>query len=248
VGSITDAQTGERLTGVNVLIVGTNVGRASDANGTYFIGPVNLGVCVILFSHVSYEQRRDTIRLERGGFLSYDVQLEKRTILMQEVEVTANRPKSTDYWKGVSGRVFTRADIEKTGVREFGDLIRFMMPGAFVTVMGSDVFIDLHKTSRRVYRPRFSDLQMYNPLVILNGVKIGKSPLALGFLIKPEEIDEIVILEAPESHMYGHEGRDGVIVVETTPQPPPTVLSLFEKILYVVGVAGATLLISILLL
>jgi len=54
-GTVTDAQSGEPIPDVNVLIVGTHLGRATDINGRYFIGPLDPGSFLIEFSHVSYE-------------------------------------------------------------------------------------------------------------------------------------------------------------------------------------------------
>ncbi|HSH65074.1 MAG TPA: carboxypeptidase-like regulatory domain-containing protein, partial [Bacteroidia bacterium] len=36
-GKVTDKNTGEPLPGVNVIVVGTNIGSATDVNGEYFI-------------------------------------------------------------------------------------------------------------------------------------------------------------------------------------------------------------------
>lgn len=120
-----------------------------------------------------------------------------------------------------------------------------MTPGASIREIGPDVFIDLNKSNQRTTRLAARDyLLSNNPLIFLNGMRIGKSPQELNFLIKPEEIDEIVVLKGIQADMYGYEGRDGVILVNTTPQPPPAGLSLFEKLLYVSAALGASVLVS----
>jgi hypothetical protein len=244
-GTVTDAQSGEPIPDVNVLIVGTHLGCASDSNGRYCIGPLEHGSFVIEFSHVSYKQVRDTVYAVPGDTVTCDVQLAKRSILLEEVEITAKYPISANLWRGTGGRVFTRKEIEGRGIRAFGDLIRFMTPGASVREIGPDVFIDLNNSYRRTTGLATRDHpQNNNPLIFLNGMRIGKSPQELNFLIKPEEIDEIVVLKGMEADMYGYEGRDGVILVNTTPQPPPTGLSLFEKLLYVSAALGAIVLVS----
>jgi len=158
--------------------------------------------------------------------------------MLEEVEITGKSPRSALPWKGTSGRVFTRKDIEGTGVQRLGDLMQLMAPGAFVMEMGPDLIIDFNRSSRRTTRSAFRDYPQTNPLIILNGMRIGKSPQSLSLLIKPEEIDEIVVLKGIEANMYGYEGRDGVILVDTTPQPDISGLSLFEKIFYASTVLG----------
>ncbi|MCI0707760.1 MAG: TonB-dependent receptor [Ignavibacteriae bacterium] len=240
-GTVIDANSKEAIPDVNVIIVGTQTGRITDINGYYFFGPLESGSVVIEFSHVSYERISDTLRLLPGDTLTYNVQLVKRAILLDEVNITA--PKSSSLWKGTGGRVLTRKDIERTAVRGLGDLVRLMSPGSTVVEVGPDLYIDLNKSQRRqTRRTAFRDLQQTNPLIILNGMRIGKSPLALNQIIKTEEIDEIVVLKGMEAGMYGHEGRDGVIIVETTQQPDVSGLSILEKFLY----ASAVLVVALL--
>lgn len=246
-GTVTDIQSGEPIPDVNILIVGTRIGSTTDVKGIFSIGPLRPGLYALQFSHVSYGRIRDTRYLKPGDITTYDIRLAKRSIMLEEVEIIGEHPRSSNLWKGTSGRVFTRKDIEGTGVRRLTDLLRLMAPGAFFMEMGPDLIIDFNRSTRRTTRTAFRDYPQTNPLIILNGMRIGKSPQSLSLLIKPEEIDEIVVLKGTEAHMYGYEGRDGVILVETTPEPPPTELSLFEKLLYVTAVVGASLLVSLLL-
>jgi len=177
----------------------------------------------------------------------YNIALAKRSIILEEIELTAEPLPSTRVWLGTSGQVFTRENIEGTGIRRFGDLIQLMAPGALIQQLGPDLFIDLNRSSRKLSRtPPRGYLRNNNPLIILNGMPIGKSPLGLNLLIKPEEIDKIVILKGIEADMYGYEGRDGVIQIETTPQPDPSGLSLLEKVLYGAAALGGAILASLL--
>jgi hypothetical protein len=247
-GVVTDRQTGEPILAVNVIVLGTRVGQSTDSTGRFFIGPLPEGRCIIEFSHVSFEQRRDTLTLHAGDTLQYDVSLVKRPILLEEVKITAETSPSAHLWKGIGGRVLLRKDIEGTGIHRFADLLRHISPGVSMRELGSDLFIDLNKSSRRTTRPTARDyLQNTNPLIYLNGMKIGKSPLGLNMLIKPEEIDQIVVLKGIDAEMYGYEGRDGVILVDTTPQPDTSGLSLFQRALYVSAALSAAVLLAYLL-
>jgi len=238
IGTVTDKNTGEPISDVNVFLVGTRFGTATDAKGRFVIGPLKAGLFVVEFSHVTYDRIRDSRALRSGDTLICDVRLVKRSILLDEVEITGDHSISAPLWKGTSGRTFTRKDIQGTGVRRLGDLVRLMTPGAYVMEMGPDLIIDFNRSTRRTTRSAFRDYPQTNPLVILNGMRIGKSPQSLNLLIKPEEIDEIVVLKGTEAHMYGYEGRDGVILVNTTPEPDSSGLSLFEKIFYLSAVLG----------
>ncbi len=54
-GEVTDASTGEPLPGANVVIVGTQLGTATDVDGTYFILGVPAGVHDVQASFVGYQ-------------------------------------------------------------------------------------------------------------------------------------------------------------------------------------------------
>jgi len=219
------------------MIVGTPFGTSTDSNGRFTIGPLKPGLHVLEFSHVSYERTYESFTVRAGDTVTCNVSLSKRSILLDPVEITADPEKSVSHWHGTSGRVFTRKDIEGSGVRRLSDLVLVMAPGAFVLEMGPDLIIDLNKSSRRTTtRSAFRDYPNTNPLVILNGMRIGKSPQSLNLLVKPEEIDEIVLMKGTEASMYGYEGRDGVILINTTPEIDSSGLSLMQKVFYISGV------------
>ena len=55
-GKVVDAETGEPLVGVNIIIRGTHTGVASDIDGFYFIINLNPGVYTLEASYIGYEK------------------------------------------------------------------------------------------------------------------------------------------------------------------------------------------------
>lgn len=55
-GRLTDAETGEGLPGVNVIVEGTPLGAATDADGTYIILNVPPGLYTISFEYIGYQR------------------------------------------------------------------------------------------------------------------------------------------------------------------------------------------------
>ena len=53
-GTVTDAETGEELIGVNVTLKGTNQGTITDLQGRFVIESANLQTDVLIFSYVGY--------------------------------------------------------------------------------------------------------------------------------------------------------------------------------------------------
>src|SRR3990172_7276896 len=81
-GVVTDATTGEKLPGVNILIEGTNTGVITDVNGRYSIELPSPNM-VLLFSYVGY----NTERIEVTGKSTIDISLVPDIKSLEEVVV-----------------------------------------------------------------------------------------------------------------------------------------------------------------
>ena len=93
-GAVTDARTREPLVGVNVLIEGTRLGGATDAEGEYFILSVPPGRYTLIASMMGYNRLAQTgveVFIDRTTELNF--RLSDATIDLQEVTVVAEKPK-----------------------------------------------------------------------------------------------------------------------------------------------------------
>ena len=82
-GTVTDADTGEPLPGVNVLVQGTQVGTATNADGRYSLD-VPASAETLVFSFVGYQTRE--VALEEGRS-TYDVALQPAVAYLDEAVV-----------------------------------------------------------------------------------------------------------------------------------------------------------------
>lgn len=91
-GKVTDARTGDPLPGANVLIVGTELGAATNARGEYFIINVVPGTYDVRVSFVGYAtQIIKDVRIVAGITKELNVQLEEATAELKEITVTSQR-------------------------------------------------------------------------------------------------------------------------------------------------------------
>ena len=88
-GTVSDTSTGEKLVGVNVYLVGTSIGSATDIEGEYRIQRIPPGVFTIRYSYMGFEQKEREVNFLAGGAQKIDVQLTPSIILGEEVVVTA---------------------------------------------------------------------------------------------------------------------------------------------------------------
>src|SRR5262245_9320842 len=59
-GQITNQSSGEPLIGVNIIVIGTSLGAATDIDGKYIIKKIPVGVCTVKVSGVGYTTKTIT--------------------------------------------------------------------------------------------------------------------------------------------------------------------------------------------
>lgn len=91
-GTITDADTGETLPGVNVVIDGTSQGAATNLDGQYVIIGLRPDVYTVTFSFVGYQPVRvEDVRVRIDLSTTLDMQLREEAFEGEEIVVTAMR-------------------------------------------------------------------------------------------------------------------------------------------------------------
>jgi outer membrane receptor protein involved in Fe transport len=93
VGRVIDAESGEALIGVNVLVLGTNRGAATDVDGYYQIINIPPGVYKVRFSAIGYKTRQiNNVKVRVDLTTNIDAKLNVGVITVDDVVVTAERP------------------------------------------------------------------------------------------------------------------------------------------------------------
>ena len=93
VGTVTDADTGEPLPGVNVLIQGTQQGTATNFDGEYSIIGLRPDTYTVVFSFIGYQTTSvEGVRISIDVTTVVDVQMAEEVFEGEEVVVTATRP------------------------------------------------------------------------------------------------------------------------------------------------------------
>ncbi len=212
-GKVVIRATGEPLQNVNIILMGTAYGGTTDEEGIFRLGRIPQGRHTIVFSHVGFAIYRLTQEFEEGEIYYQDVEMFERPIRFDEMEVVGEKEHPVTR-TAPDSYLITRRDIIESGLRNFSDLLRSYVPRISVQQDGFDLIISLTRETSLVQRYRGHQ----NPLIILNGVNIGTSPTNLNGIIKPEEIQRVEVIRGPSAIMYGPEGEQGVILVDTIQQ------------------------------
>ncbi len=206
-GTITDAETGETLPRVNVLIKGTTTGVISDLDGVYRI-QANRGDTLV-FSFVGFNPIERVV-----SSANMDVQLGLNTAQLEEVVVIGY---GTTTVKDATGSLTSvgEADFNKGNIVTPESLLNGRVAGLQITQGGEP-------GAGSVIRIRGgSSLSASNdPLIVINGLPIDNSSASgsRGVLstINPADIESFTVLkDASATAIYGSRASNGVILITT---------------------------------
>lgn len=122
-GTVTDGATGDPIPGATVVLEGTTLGTATDAEGHYFLIGVRPGTYSVRFSFVGYSTKViENVLVTSDRTKSLDVTLETEVVEGAEVVVEAVRPV-VDPNQTTSRTLVTSEEISRMPVRSLEDVI-----------------------------------------------------------------------------------------------------------------------------
>ncbi|MFQ5752965.1 MAG: carboxypeptidase regulatory-like domain-containing protein, partial [bacterium] len=126
-GRVVD-ENGDPLPGANVMIVGTTMGAATDANGYYFIINIRPGLYSVQAQMIGYQDViQKEVRVVVDQNTKIDFQLTATVLSMEAVEIVAERPL-IQRDQTASATVATSEEIETMPVETFNEVM-VLTPG-----------------------------------------------------------------------------------------------------------------------
>lgn len=216
-GTVVDGATGASLPGANVVVVGTQQGAITDAEGRYEITGLEPGRYAVRATFIGYSsQTREGIQVRDGEATTVDFSLEPSTELLDEVVVvgygSARRGDLTGSVSSVSA-----ADLQDAVASSFDQALQGRVAGAMVVrnsgKPGGDVSIQVRGLSTL-------NTGSSEPLYVIDGVPISgdsensiTNPLST---LNPRDIESVDILkDASAAAIYGSRASNGVVLITT---------------------------------
>ncbi|UZR96843.1 SusC/RagA family TonB-linked outer membrane protein [Chondrinema litorale] len=200
-GTVTSAEDGEPLPGVNVLIKGTQSGTTTNFDGKYSLEAPSGSV--LLFSYIGFIPQEFTL----GGESTINVALNVDTDQLEEVVVVG-------YGSQISKEV--TGAVQQIKAEELQDL-----PVAQVTqkLQGRMAGVQINQTTGKPgqgmqvrIRGQASILAGSDPLYVVDGFPIVGDIST----INPDEIESVSVLkDAASTAMYGSRAANGVVLITT---------------------------------
>jgi TonB-linked SusC/RagA family outer membrane protein len=201
-GTVTDAQTGDPLAGVNILVVGTSSGAATDSKGHY---------------NVNVPSLQDTLRFSFIGFQTKTVPIDgqnainvalKPTIYsgQQMVVVGFGEQKKADVTGAISS--VHAKNLANTPVHRIEQTLEGRVSGVRVTrssgAPGASSTVRIRGTT---------SINNSQPLYVVDGMPVDNGGINY---LNPNDIKSIQVLkDAASAAIYGTRGASGVILVTT---------------------------------
>ncbi len=208
-GTVTSADDGEPLIGVNIFVQGTDVGTVTDFNGEYKLDAASDAVFV--FSYIGYQTQEVPI----NGRSVVDVSMQLSATALDEVVVVGY---STMERNNVTGSIAT-VDIEaleEVPVPNVVEGLRGQVPGLRVSRTtgqpGSGITFRIRGTNS--LGAAAGDIDDTNsPIIVVDGVPLVGGNLAE---LNPDDIESINVLkDAAAASIFGSSGANGAVLITT---------------------------------
>lgn len=207
-GTVTDAQTGNPLVGVNILVQGTTTGTITDANGHYSLSVPSLSD-TLRFSFVGYQTKMIPI----DGRTTIDVSLQPEAIVGQELVVVGYGTQREEFLTGSISKIDPSVSRNIAHANVFEGL-KGRVSGLHVGLTNSAG--ESPTLQMRGYNTLSTSAAVNKPLIVLDGSIYRGSIQDLN----PSVIESINILKGiSATAVYGSQGSNGVIIVTTKEGP-----------------------------
>ncbi|MBU2946822.1 SusC/RagA family TonB-linked outer membrane protein [Zobellia uliginosa] len=202
-GTVTDANDGMPLPGVNVLVQGSTTGTQTDFDGNYAIEATSGDV--LIFSYIGMKSQNVTV----GASSTIDLGMQEDASQLDEVVVTAlgikRQKKSLTY---ATQGVDTKSIDEARPQQDLVNSLQGKVAGLSIQTSGNGV----SGSSKVVLRGNRSIAGSSQALYVVDGVPLGGDISNLS----PDDIASINVLKgANAAALYGARANNGAIIVTT---------------------------------
>jgi TonB-linked SusC/RagA family outer membrane protein len=207
-GVVTDAETGNPLPGVNVIVAGSDeltgsvIGTQTDFDGTYSLDiPDELNILV--FSYVGFQR----LEVDIDGRAEIDVALRQDIAMLEEAVVVGF---GTQERVNLSGAV-DQIDVRQLDGRSISNITQGLQ--GMIPNLNIDYLEGAPGTEPEINIRGFTSINEGDPLIIIDGIPSEMRDLTR---LDPQDVQSISVLkDASSAAIYGARAAFGVVLIET---------------------------------
>jgi TonB-linked SusC/RagA family outer membrane protein len=229
-GRVTDER-GQGLPGTTVLLGGTTLGTATNADGNYTL-PVQVapGTYTLTFSTIGYRTQNRTVTVGSSASVTTDVSLAESSQNLDDVVVIGSTISVNKRELGNAISTVTARDLVQSGTGGALNALQGKLPGAQIVQNSGDPSGSMSVRLRGIHSLRGSS----DPLYVIDGVIVSNSSTNVSQLaagpdigsanagqnrladLNPNDIASInVINGAAAAAQYGSRASNGVVLITT---------------------------------
>lgn len=223
VGRVTDAQTLEPLSGVQVAIAELGTGTLTSPTGRFTLSGVPAGPHIVSIQRIGYQTVEEEVVVTAGGTATVNVALRHEALQLEAVVVTGTGREVRAREMGSSIGQIRSSDFQNSPVRNPEDVLMGRQPGVTVQLRSGQPGSMGHITLRGATSAEATRNQ---PLIYVDGVRLyshgiaGAQNARQGVhalqSVAAADIERIEIVRgAAAATLYGSEAAAGVIQVFT---------------------------------
>ncbi len=232
-GTVTDAETGDPLPGVNIFLPELDMGAATDEEGSYEIPDIPEGSYTLRATFVGYQTHETTVDINEDETTEMDIQLQSSALELDEVVVS-----------GLASSVERENLANSVAKVDAGELAGSTSPSTVDGALQGKI-VGTNMVSSGGAPGGGMDIKLRGistlgagssqPLIIIDGVYLNNDELQTGLSavsaqadpdqddganrladLNPDEIESIEVLKGPSAAaIYGARANAGVVIIST---------------------------------
>ena len=207
-GHVIDAETGEHIPFINIIVEGTRIGTITDASGHYLLTNLPEGEHRLVVQGMGYATASVEFVAEADKTIEVDVEIMPTALDLDEVVFTSSPTRSGFRYQ--PNQAYIGEALQRRSEASFGEMLN-SEPGVAMRSFGS-------APSRPVIRGLDGD----RILVLQNGERMGdisETSADHSISMDPLAASRVEVVRGPASLLYGSSALGGVINLMTTDIP-----------------------------
>ncbi len=207
-GHVVDAETGQHLPFITLMVKGTRIGTMTDATGHFMLTNLPFGEQVIVVQGVGYERLTHKVFLEANKSIEVDFELRPVAISLQEFVITSSPTASGFRYQ--PDRVILGEELQRKNEASFGEMLR------------KESGLNMRSLGSAPSRPVIRGLDGARILVLQNGERMGdisETSADHSISLDPLAASRVDVVRGPASLLYGPSALGGVVNIFTTDIP-----------------------------
>lgn len=209
-GTVLDSLTQKALVGANIILKGTLIGTASDAEGNYLLKNIQPGDYTVEVLMIGYRRQQSQVHLKPGEPLRLDFKLSPQVLKSPEIMVTGAKRAVRKADSPVSITALTPLQVAARNPETIEEILAY---DAAVQIIDGQINIRGSSGYTRGAGSRVAMLVDGAPAISCDNGGIYWEAIPV------TEIERVEVLKGPGSALYGSSAIGGVVNLITRPIP-----------------------------